>query len=120
MSISDGFVPNIQDGSIKQHPRRYESVGLAGTISIAEGVVRLTAATASTITLPAPPSGMTGALLHLVNVGGVAHVISYSSFAGAGAGADVLTFSANKTAGTTLVAVAGVWYVYALGSASLS
>jgi hypothetical protein len=121
-NIDDKFAPDIRSGGLRAAPVRYETLAdSTGTISIGAGVVFLTRTTAGAYVLSDPASGMDGASIDFVNVGGAAHTVTYSGgFGEAAAGKDVATFVAQKDSGMRIIAKNQVWYAVNLESVSLA
>jgi hypothetical protein len=112
MAIDDKFVPNRTDGEQRAAPRRVQVVSADGAITIADGVVFITKATAAAITIADPPAGMDGAVLTIVSKTAAAHTVTYTAgFGGGTTSRDVATFGGAISDGMVIVAHDGVWYV---------
>lgn len=114
MAISDQFAPNVTDGGVSAIPVPTQTLTADGTATIAAGVLFVGGGSATTVTLPDPPTGMDGATLTVMTITAQEHIINNSSgsgFNGGGAGSDVATFTAAAGNNLVLVANGGVWYI---------
>ena len=114
MTISDRFVPDVQDGNGGLAPVPYQAVIASGAVTIAGGVVTLNLGSAIAATIGDPPTTMDGAVLQVISLTAQAHTLSNaagSGFNAGGAASDIGTFGAAIGNSITLVASGGVWYV---------
>jgi hypothetical protein len=130
------MAPLIGEGSFdlntqKQLNRQFQSVqarlkGVSDSVSAPVGyptpfgLFPITGAAIDTITVPAPPAGLSDDqdmnYLGFIDLGGFAHVINFPANAlqpqGGGAAKKTATFSGNKGALLELYSFNGVWYVW--------
>lgn len=113
MAIDDTFAPGRTDGGGKSAPEPWQVLSDDGAITIASGAVFLTKATASAITIAAPPVAMDGALLSIISTTAAAHTVTFATvgFNDLGASGDVGTFGGAKGDGFTIRAYNGGWFV---------
>lgn len=93
-----------------------------GAITIKNGVVIITKATAAALTLANPTSGTDDyKVLRILSTTAVAHTVTVTGgFGNAGAGADVATFPLAVGATLSLLAYGGYWYVIGSNGVTLS
>jgi hypothetical protein len=95
-------------------PRTVQAASADGAITIRDGVVFITKATAAALTLAAPNNGEdNGKVLYVIATTAAAHTVTISGgLNGAGASADVGTFGGAVGDQFAVVAYNGVWYRY--------
>lgn len=94
-----------------------------GAISIADGVVKITKATAAALTLADPAAGDEGTVIIITSQTAAAHTVSNaggSGFGAQGAGADVATFGGAIGDGFAVVAINANWHIMWLQNVTLS
>lgn len=108
--IAASFVPDITNGN--PIAPGYLVLADSGAVTIADGRVFLTKATASAITIDNPPVAMNGATLHIISTTAAAHTVTYTAGFGGGTTArDVATFGGAINDGMVIVAHNGTWQI---------
>jgi len=122
MAIGDDrFVPDKINGAASGPPRQV--VAAAGAITIAQGVVLITAGSGIAVTIGDPPTQMDGAILHVISNTAQAHTLNNSAGSGfniGGAASDIGTFGGAIGDGVILIAYAGNWLVSANTNVTLA
>lgn len=120
MAISDKFSPDKSDGLVDAYPRPYQVVSADGAITIADGTVFITKASAAAITIDTPPTNMNGAVLRIVSTTAAAHTLTHTpGFGGGTTSRDVATWGGAISDGMVILAYEGVWYVSSTRNVSL-
>lgn len=120
MTITQRFTPDKENGNAAAPP--LQVVSDDGAITIANGVVVITKATAATITIADPPVSMDGAVLDIVANTAAAHTVSNadgSGFNAGGASSDVGTFGGAIGDSFRLIAYGGAWHAVNLTNVTL-
>lgn len=109
MTMAWNFVP--QSGVGAAHAEPVQTILVDGAITIGQGTVFITKATAAAITIANPPTGVDGARLKIISTTAAAHTVTYTAGFGGGTTArDVATFGGAINDGFEIVAYQGLWY----------
>jgi hypothetical protein len=95
----------------------------SGAITIAEGVVAITATSAAAMTIAAPTSAQNGTILTVLSTTNFAHTITFtgSTFMnGTSAAKTTATFTAYAGASVRFIAYEGKWYQSGLTAVTIS
>lgn len=110
--VKGGQWVDVQDDPRKADKKPVYNYAASGAIEIAAGVHKLNGAGALAMTLADPSADDEGTVIRILTTTAQAHTVTLAGgLAGAGAAADVGTFTAAIGNGVSLVAIGGKWYL---------
>lgn len=103
---------------------RSQTASADGAITIQNGVVLITKASAAALTLAAPSTDQNGTRIDIVSTTAYAHTVTAPSaiihWGDSGGADDVATFAAYAGAAISLIANAGLWHVVSRNNVTLA
>lgn len=111
MALTNIQSPKDHDGTVSAVPVPFQVISADGAITLSDGVVIITKASAAALTIDDPPTEGVHTL-KIVSTTAAAHTVTYTAgFGGGTTSRDVATFGGAISDGMVLIGYNGVWYI---------